>query len=483
MIGVILSLFSFIIFILLEIARISGVFTNQFFGLLTYLIFPSAFILGFIFIAIGWKFYKRKNGLTTAEIIKKRFDADDLLARKQGSKLFLTILVLSFITIIFLGAAGYRTLHFMDQPVFCGTACHTVMNPEWVTYQNSPHAHVPCVECHVGEGLDALIASKYEGARQMFLATFNIYHRPIPTPVHQLRPARETCEKCHWPQKFYGNLLKSYVNYKSDRKNTKTYTTLSLKIDTNQTGKRAGIHWHIASDNKVRYASINDKREQILWVEVKRKDGTFKRFRNTEQFSSTETSNSKKIRTLDCVDCHNRATHIYENPSQEIDNRLQNGELDSSLPFLKREGLHAITFGYPSYDAALHGIKNHIEGFYRKFKQNKQSIDSVKIDKTIEILQNIYLRNIHPYMKIEWNTYSSHLGHPNGDKTGCLRCHNQQMVSDDGSEIKHNCTLCHSILADHSNEPFKYLKPADYNNRNYNMHIFLQNEFTNSFNK
>ena len=107
-------------------------------------------------------------------------------------------------------------LQFMDEPEFCGTACHSVMNPEWVTYQQSPHARVKCVECHVGEGVGALIDSKLNGMWQMVSVTFDLLERPIPTPVHQLRPARETCEKCHWPDKFYGSRLKTVARYARD---------------------------------------------------------------------------------------------------------------------------------------------------------------------------------------------------------------------------------------------------------------------------
>jgi hypothetical protein len=123
------------------------------------------------------------------------------------------VLMLTILNLAIFGAASARMLHFMDSAKFCGTACHSVMNPEWVTYQQSPHAHVQCVECHVGEGMGALIDSKINGMWQVISLNFNLYERPIPTPVHNLRPARETCEKCHWPDFFIGNRVKTFPHY------------------------------------------------------------------------------------------------------------------------------------------------------------------------------------------------------------------------------------------------------------------------------
>jgi len=477
-IGVIVTTSSFITFLILELARMAGIFTNQYMGLLTYLVLPALFVMGLLLIPLGWFFYIRKSGQPVSALMKMRFDAQEIAAQQQGSSLFKTILLLSLLNVLFLSGASVQTLHFMDQPSFCGTACHQVMNPEWVVYQDSPHARVHCVECHVGEGIDALISSKLEGARQMLLASFNMYHRPIPTPVKQLRPARETCEKCHWPDKFYGSRLQTSVHYNPDENNTPRYTSLNLKVDTGKGSDRAGIHWHIAAENEIRYASINDQREQMYWVDMKLKDGTYRRFHN-KKLTPPE-NQVQSTRTLDCVDCHNRATHIYEDPARAIDQKLLKGELDRSLPFLKKEGLRAITIQYPSPEAARAGIRNHMEGFYQRLEINEASVNLESLEQAIHVLQQIYSRNVHHHMKISWGTYVSHLGHP-VDTTGCFRCHNPQFVADDGSTINHDCTLCHSILADNSKEPFQYLRPISQKDRNYTMQQYLQEEFLNSY--
>ena len=70
--GVILTTSSFIVFVLLEFARIMGVFTNQYMGLLTYLILPVLFILGLVLIPIGWRIYQKQSGLSTSQLLSRR---------------------------------------------------------------------------------------------------------------------------------------------------------------------------------------------------------------------------------------------------------------------------------------------------------------------------------------------------------------------------------------------------------------------------
>lgn len=473
--GVILTTSSFITFLILEFARLSGILTNAYIGLITYLSLPLLFVIGLVLIPIGWFKRKKQTGKSTKELLAQRFAEDATKAGFFGSKLAVTIGFFTLINVLFMFIASTQMLLFMDEPQFCGTACHSVMNPEWVTYQQSPHARVKCVECHVGEGVDALINSKLNGAYQMLSITLNLFEKPIPTPVHQLRPARETCEKCHWPDKFYGARLKSIIHYQTDSLSTPLYTTLNLKIDAGKGHNRAGIHWHVSAENEVRYASVEDEREQMIWVDVKQSDGSFKRYRNT---TLSEAGISGE-RTMDCVDCHNRATHIYENPEYAIDERIANGLMDRSLPFLKRVGLKAITNDYPSKEEGMNAIAAGISGFYAREYPQIAAQKMALVDSAIAALQRIYHRNIHPEMNIQWGSYLSHLGHEK--EGGCFRCHNKNMIADEGSVISDDCTLCHSILADQSATPFKYLEAVNEKDRDAAKHRYLLNEFLNQF--
>ncbi|MCK4632937.1 MAG: NapC/NirT family cytochrome c [candidate division Zixibacteria bacterium] len=474
--GVILVVLSFVCLVILELARLLGIITSAFAGLITYMLFPALFVIGLVLIPVGWCRIRKKTGKTTRELIEKRFESDAVKGGFLVSRLARTIALLSVISIVFLAGFSMRMLSFMDQPVFCGTACHSVMNPEWVTYQQSPHSRVACVECHVGEGAVSLIDSKLNGMWQMVSVTFDILERPIPTPVHQLRPARETCEKCHWPEKFYGNRIKRIVHYDTDEASTPKYTTLSLKVDIGDQASQQGIHWHVAEENEVRYSSLDDERESMVWVESKQPDGNIKRYTNRELVDSG--SEREDIRQLDCVDCHNRATHIYEMALHAVDKRIQLGQMERSLPFLKREAVGAITANYPTKEAAMDGIANHMHGFYRRNFPDIANNKIAQINSTVAVLQQIHSRNIHSEMNITWDTYPNHIGHANNK--GCFRCHNSNLVDQEGESITYDCSYCHSILAYDSDEPFRFLQTADTTSLDYQMHLYLQEEFLNS---
>ena len=471
--GVVLATSSFITMIFLELLRIVGVITNAYVGLITYLLLPTLFVIGLILVPIGWAKYRKETGKSTKELLFKQFTPDELAKSRLGAGLVRTILIFSAVNILFLSVASMRMLNFMDEAEFCGTACHSVMGPEWATYQVSPHSRVACVECHVGEGVGALISSKLNGTWQMISVTFNLYERPIPTPVRQLRPARETCEKCHWPDKFYGSRLKSFVNYQQDSLSTPLYSTLVLKIDTGEEVGKAGIHWHISDKNIVRYRSVDDEREEMILVEIKQDDGNYKKFVNKKLVGID--SDFKNTRELDCVDCHNRATHIYEDPESAIDHKIRTGLIDRSLPYIKREGFGSIVSSFTTHGTGDQVIKNRIESFYRKNYPNVLASMEEEIDKAISTLQEIYRTNIHFDMNVDWGAYPNYLGH--SKNSGCFRCHNNDLVDESGIPIKNDCTLCHSILAYDSPEPFTYLKPASSGDRDSVMHEYLRAEF------
>ncbi|MEN8005814.1 MAG: NapC/NirT family cytochrome c [Candidatus Krumholzibacteriota bacterium] len=473
--GVALATSSFILFLFFELLQIAGILNNSYVGLISYMALPALFILGLVLIPLGWWQFRRATGRTTSELLTQRFPDDMTKAKRLGSSLMGTISLLTVINILFLGVGGARMLHFMDTPKFCGTACHSVMEPEWVAYQNSPHAHVRCIDCHVGEGAGALVNAKLNGMWQVISASLDLYDRPIPTPVHQLRPARETCEKCHWPDKFYGDRIKSFQTFGFDRESAARHTTLALKVGSGAGDAHGTIHWHIAEANEVRYQTADDQRRSMEWVEIKRGD-EFHRYtnRNNGVHGGGDT-HSPEVRSMDCVDCHNRATHIYEDPEQAVDAALAAGRISRDLPFAKKVGLGALLGRYGvTKDDGLKGIDNEVRGYY--FRQEHDGpVNMQDVDLMVAALQDIYARNIFPGMKVEWNTYPSHLGHENDG--GCFRCHNQDMVDETGAAIPYDCTLCHSILAMDSPTEFQFLLPADVKDPDRKMHEYLRREF------
>ncbi len=475
--GVVLVTSSIVTFVFIELLHLLRIFTNAYAGLISYLLLPILFIIGLILIPWGWTRYRKSTGKTNRELLTEHFEKGSVRADIMGSRVMWIIAGLTLTNIIFLSFAAFRTLHFMDQSEFCGTACHEVMGPEWITYNQSPHARVPCVDCHVGEGFKPLLDAKLNGAWQMVSAAFDLYDRPIPTPVHNLRPARETCEKCHWPDKFYGNRMKSIIHYAGDETVTPLYTTLLLKIDSGQKGHEAGIHWHIARENEVRYASVNDNRREILWVEARQSDGSFRRFTNRKL--ADHDSEQEQVRVMDCVDCHNRATHIYEDPSFALDQRLRDGLIMADLPFIKREALRAIKSSYADKDLGLQEIDRHIRHYYAKNYSQLAAERGDGISAAIAAIQAVYHRNIHPTMEITWGSYPNHIGHQNDQ--GCYRCHNQYLQDAEGVNIAANCTLCHSILAKQSASPFEFIAGDNGDDRQRLMRNYLREDFLKSY--
>src|SRR5256885_3359672 len=233
-------------------------------GILAYMVSPAFFVLGLLLILIGILIERRKK-VTRTEF----YPVIDLNDRAQRSAVisFVTFLV---VFVIVSSAGSYKAYEFTESVTFCGQLCHTVMSPEYTAYSLSPHARVACVDCHVGTGATWFVKSKLSGTRQVFAAAFNTFPRPIPTPVHNLRPAQDTCEQCHWPKKFYGGQMKVFTHFSNDEKNTMGQVRFLIKTGGGDpaTGAPEGIHWHMNIGNKIEYVSAHAKHHIIPYIHV-----------------------------------------------------------------------------------------------------------------------------------------------------------------------------------------------------------------------
>jgi hypothetical protein len=415
-------------------------------GLITFVALPALFAFGLVLIPLGmWRDKKRIAAAGGETAAGPEFPVIDLNISRTRNIVF-SVAIATVLNLVLLSGATYKAVEVMDSVEFCGTACHSVMAPEHTTYLRSPHSRVRCAECHIGPGADWFVKSKISGSWQLISVAFHLYPRPIPTPVHSLRPARETCEQCHWPTKFVGDKLKVIPHFKDDETNTPTKTVLLLRVGSGQPGMSHGVHWHIDPNVEVKYRS-DSTRQNIYEIMWKRPDGQKGGFK-TPKADSPEGKAATEWRTMDCIDCHNRPSHIYRLPEPELDQAIAEGRIDRTLPYVKREGLKALQTEYPSHEAARKGISDAIRSFYSKELGPGFVARQATIDKAATELAGIWTGNVFPQMNIKWGTYPTHLGH--ADDKGCFRCH-------EGTKITQDCSTCHSLVAMEESDP-KILK-------------------------
>jgi nitrate/TMAO reductase-like tetraheme cytochrome c subunit len=307
---------------------------------------------------------------------------------------------------------------------------------------------VACVDCHVGAGASWYVRSKMSGLRQVYAATFNTFPRPIPSPVQNLRPAQQTCEQCHWPEKFYGAQLKTIDHFGYDEKNTPRQIKLLIKTGggSPSLGMTSGIHWHMNIANQVWYLATDRQRQNIPYVRVRDRQGHVTEYFAKDSTLKPEDIQKATLRRMDCVDCHNRPTHIYKSPDKAVDDLIAAGRIDRSLPFIKKFAVDALTVSYNSTPEALAGIASQLDSDYSTKYASVYSEKQPAIQQAVSAVQHIYSSNIFPEMKVDWRTHPSNIGH--FYSLGCFRCHDGQHVSKEGKTVSRDCQSCHEILGE-----------------------------------
>jgi hypothetical protein len=435
--------FSLIAYWVFEVLLGGGARTFPYSGIIFFLILPGFFVLGLILMPIGG-YLRRRRLLARGELpsVYPKFDLHDPLLRRSIS----LVAIATAFNFIILSTASYKATQYMESVSFCGQTCHTVMQPEFTALLDSPHARVSCVECHIGPGASWFVRSKLSGLRQVYAVAFHTYHRPIPAPVKFLRPARETCEECHWPQRFDGDKVLVRTKFSDDEKNTPLTTVLVLKIGGHTWQGGIGIHGrHLDTRLPITYVATDDKRQVIPQITYPASDGKTVVFESTDIKVSPEELARGEHRTMDCMDCHNRPTHIFQLPEHAVDQAMSQGQISADLPFIKKKAVELLRADYPDRETAAEKIPSEITAFYRTSYPDAFAHHRAQVESAAEKVKTIYLRNIFPQMKISWGTYLNNLGHE--DFLGCFRCHDGSHTSSDGQTIPNDCSTCHNLLA------------------------------------
>jgi hypothetical protein len=429
---------------------------NPYFGAAVYLALGPIFLAGLAMIFVGAFFFRgdREVHLFTLEYLRKYFTDPELFGRLRRN-VFLIVLLTSVNFAVF-SMFLYRAYHYMESTEFCGQFCHTVMNPEHTAYENSPHSRVSCVECHIGSGADWFVKSKISGARQLLAVASATYPTPIKTPVHGLRPARDTCEQCHRPELFHGDKLSVTKRFLPDEENSAVHDVLLMKVGS--AGDRAqsshGIHWHVAPENKITYRATDHNRMVIPEVTLTRADGSQTVFRTPDADELLKGGGQgEEVREMDCIDCHNRPSHVYLPPDDALDRKLAEGDIPSNLPYIKRQAMELITADYETSDQARLAITDGLNSWYSKNYPQLVAEQPQLLEKATAGVVAAYSENVFPEMKVSWGTYVNHISHGPDFDIGCFRCHDDMHESPDGKTISADCNTCHTLLAIEEEDP------------------------------
>jgi len=458
--GAILAALSLaLILFLFALERFSDGHSSPYVGIIAFVILPGFLALGLALGAIGVLRQQRRRrlGLPTTQRLP-RIDLNDP-THLRGAFLvgggFLLFLALT-------AFGSYQAFEYTESDQFCGTTCHAVMKPEYTAFSVSPHQRVGCVKCHIGSGAEWYVRSKLSGAYQVYSVLFDKYSRPIETPIRNLRPSRDTCEQCHWPEHFTGEKLVSYDYYGREEGNTHWSLKLAMKVGGGGAGGAAahGIHWHTA--NQVTYVATDHKRLDIPWVKFTGRDGTEKIYRSPDSDLTDAQVAGMEQRLMDCIDCHNRPTHHYNPPSRLVNRDIASGLIAPDLPGIKNLLVDLMEAEYATEAEALQAILDGVNRFYDQEHPEVAAARRGDIETAIVRAQFLFRTNIFPEMKVSWRDFPDHIGHLT--TPGCFRCHNDRHQTDEGEVLSRACDLCHTILSQtrKSGEEFTSLASVEY---------------------
>jgi len=300
------------------------------------------------------------------------------------------------------------------------------------------------VDCHLGRerALNAIPrkVSEVTHVINLFLAEYE-----TPIYVKTLRPARETCEECHYPQKFSADTFREIVHYGLDEHNTPTRTFLVLKTGGQvRPGLSRGIHWHIT--NQVWFLATDPLKQNIVYVREIREDGTVKEYFDLEAGIDAEyvAQREDQLHLMDCIDCHNRISHTFPSPERAMDQALAHGRIDPSIPFIKSWGVDFLGRTFTTHEEARQAAEKLDVWYQRNYTEfyfanrNRQRIRAA-----VEELKRLYAESVFPDMDIGWATHPDNIGHK--EFPGCFRCHDGKHLSPDGEAIRLECNICHTI--------------------------------------
>ncbi|HEY3321068.1 MAG TPA: NapC/NirT family cytochrome c [Planctomycetota bacterium] len=410
-------------------------------GLIVYIMLPSLFTAAVLFALFGMalKYREYRQILHGAPV-----------PHPNRRRRVITVVIATLVTLAWLGLSAfgtYQAYHYTDSNKFCGLVCHQVMKPEYTAYTDSQHARVACVDCHIGPGASWFVRAKLSGMHQVYAVLTNTYHTPIKTPISNLRPAQDTCEQCHWPGRFSGSVERVHTHFASDEKNTPTSYHLLMKVGGGDVdrGIPKGAHWHVSPEWKVEYLPLDNARQDIPYVKVTFKDGRVEEY--TTSAFKPEMLQQHSLRAMDCLDCHNRPSHVFRSPDLALNEAMTQGTISPSIPFVKKVAKAAMEGDpkapYKTTTDAMAGIDKAFDEYYVKNPLPADQKDALA--KAKEQTKRLFALNIFPEQGVDYRAFINNVGH--FESKGCERCHDlKHKTADKSKSISKECNACHTIV-------------------------------------
>ena len=439
-VGLAIAVASGCVFLAQAVLHLFGSPANPYADIVVFVLLPTVFALGLLMVPLG--FWRQRRRPSTPAAGAAAWPTLDLNVRRTRGVLLLGSATM-LISLVALSFASQRAVEYSESQQFCGQACHQVMGPHFTAHANGLHGRVSCVACHIEPGAQGFFKAKLHGTNQLRLALADRYSRPLHSPLSVGRPNVYTsCERCHWPDRFIGDVVKVVYEFADDAANSKTVTTLRLHVGgpVAGTGTGTGIHWHMNRSNVVEYVALDETLEQIPYVRVATRDGQVREY--FAKGVGPASLDGRERRRMGCIDCHNRPAHTFASaPERAVDAALGEGLISTNIPFVRREAIRALRAEYPDQDGALAGIDRDMRSGLRAAKAD--GVDERALRQAVAVTQAIYRTNIFPSMKIGWGSYPNRIGHTTSQ--GCFRCHDDSHVTRDGRVLGQDCELCHSI--------------------------------------
>ena len=94
--------------------------------------------------------------------------------------------------------------------------------------------------------------------------------------------------------------------------------------------------------NRMEYIATDESRQTIPWVRVTNRETGAVTVYQSKDNPLTPQQKTLPMRVLDCVDCHNRPTHIFDSPYSALDVSMWLGRIDPAIPSIKVKAAEAL---------------------------------------------------------------------------------------------------------------------------------------------